>query len=609
MNNDTRNTGRLIAGVVVLVLFLAMLQFARTSFSNQETPYTLETFEQDLSKGRVDKVEIVPNSETPTGSANITLKDGTVKVLYATDITKVEKTVREDGISPVVKDVPRESWFMTSILPVLLVAVICFFFFYIMNAQAMGGGANAKMMDFGKSRAVRASARDRVTFADVAGLEEEKADLQEIVDFLKDPGKYTKLGARIPKGVLLEGPPGTGKTLLAKAVAGEAGVPFFSISGSDFVEMFVGVGASRVRDMFEEAKKNAPCIVFIDEIDAVARRRGTGLGGGHDEREQTLNQLLVEMDGFGVNEGIIVMAATNRADILDPAILRPGRFDRKVAVSRPDVKGREEILKVHARNKPLGDDVNLEEIARTTAGFSGADLENLLNEAAIDAAQENRAYIVQADIQKAFIKVGIGTEKKSHIISEEEKRITAYHESGHAILFHELKDIGPVYTVSIIPTGVGAAGYTMPLPGKDEMFMTRGRMLHEIMVDFGGRIAEELVLDDITTGASNDIQKATSMAYQMVTKYGMSSEIGTINYSTQEEDVFLGYDLGHEKRNSEYIAGEIDKEVRRIIESCYQDAREIIMKHEDVLHASARLLMEKEKISGQEFDALFAQAT
>ncbi len=609
MNNDTRNTGRLVAGVVVLVLFLAMLQFARTSFSNQETPYTLETFEQDLSKGRVDKVEIVPNSETPTGSANITLKDGTVKVLYATDITKVEKTVREDGISPVVRDVPRESWFMTSILPVLLVAVICFFFFYIMNAQAMGGGANAKMMDFGKSRAVRASSKDRVTFADVAGLKEEKEDLQEIVDFLKDPGKYTKLGARIPKGVLLEGPPGTGKTLLAKAVAGEAGVPFFSISGSDFVEMFVGVGASRVRDMFEEAKKNAPCIVFIDEIDAVARRRGTGLGGGHDEREQTLNQLLVEMDGFGVNEGIIVMAATNRADILDPAILRPGRFDRKVAVSRPDVKGREEILKVHARNKPLGDDVNLEEIARTTAGFSGADLENLLNEAAIDAAKENRAYIIQADIQKAFIKVGIGTEKKSHIISEEEKRITAYHESGHAILFHELKDIGPVYTVSIIPTGAGAAGYTMPLPGKDEMFMTRGRMLHEIMVDFGGRIAEELVLDDITTGASNDIQKATSMAYQMVTKYGMSSEIGTINYSTQEEDVFLGYDLGHEKRNSEYIAGEIDKEVRRIIESCYQDAREIIMKHEDVLHASAKLLMEKEKISGQEFDALFAQGS
>ncbi len=609
MNNDTRNTGRLIAGVVVLVLFLAMLQFARTSFSNQETPYTLETFEQDLSKGRVDKVEIVPNSETPTGSANITLKDGTVKVLYATDITKVEKTVREDGISPVVRDVPRESWFMTSILPVLLVAVICFFFFYIMNAQAMGGGANAKMMDFGKSRAVRASSKDRVTFADVAGLKEEKEDLQEIVDFLKDPGKYTKLGARIPKGVLLEGPPGTGKTLLAKAVAGEAGVPFFSISGSDFVEMFVGVGASRVRDMFEEAKKNAPCIVFIDEIDAVARRRGTGLGGGHDEREQTLNQLLVEMDGFGVNEGIIVMAATNRADILDPAILRPGRFDRKVAVSRPDVKGREEILKVHAKNKPLGDDVILEEIARTTAGFSGADLENLLNEAAIDAAKENRAYIIQADIQKAFIKVGIGTEKKSHIISEEEKRITAYHESGHAILFHELKDIGPVYTVSIIPTGAGAAGYTMPLPGKDEMFMTRGRMLHEIMVDFGGRIAEELVLDDITTGASNDIQKATSMAYQMVTKYGMSSEIGTINYSTQEEDVFLGYDLGHEKRNSEYIAGEIDKEVRRIIESCYQDAREIILKHEDVLHASARLLMEKEKISGQEFDALFAQGS
>ena len=497
-------------------------------------------------------------------------------------------------------------WWL-SFLPYLIIMVILMVVWYVMMTRAGGTGSVAR---FSKARTKLGSEeKEKKTFADVAGCEEEKEELQEIVSFLKNPKAFTSMGARIPKGVLLVGPPGTGKTLLAKAVAGEAGVQFLSISGSDFVELYVGVGASRVRDLFEQAKKVAPAIVFIDEIDAVGRQRGSGLGGGHDEREQTLNQLLVEMDGFGVNEGIIVMAATNRADILDPAILRPGRFDRKVAVSRPDVKGREEILKVHAKNKPLGDDVNLEEIARTTAGFSGADLENLLNEAAIDAAKENRAYIIQADIQKAFIKVGIGTEKKSHIISEEEKRITAYHESGHAILFHELKDIGPVYTVSIIPTGAGAAGYTMPLPGKDEMFMTRGRMLHEIMVDFGGRIAEELVLDDITTGASNDIQKATSMAYQMVTKYGMSSEIGTINYSTQEEDVFLGYDLGHEKRNSEYIAGEIDKEVRRIIESCYQDAREIILKHEDVLHASARLLMEKEKISGQEFDALFAQGS
>ena len=497
-------------------------------------------------------------------------------------------------------------WWL-SFLPYLIIMVILMVVWYVMMTRAGGTGSVAR---FSKARTKLGSEeKEKKTFADVAGCEEEKEELQEIVSFLKNPKAFTSMGARIPKGVLLVGPPGTGKTLLAKAVAGEAGVQFLSISGSDFVELYVGVGASRVRDLFEQAKKVAPAIVFIDEIDAVGRQRGSGLGGGHDEREQTLNQLLVEMDGFGVNEGIIVMAATNRADILDPAILRPGRFDRKVAVSRPDVKGREEILKVHAKNKPLGDDVNLEEIARTTAGFSGADLENLLNEAAIDAAKENRAYIIQADIQKAFIKVGIGTEKKSHIISVEEKRITAYHESGHAILFHELKDIGPVYTVSIIPTGAGAAGYTMPLPGKDEMFMTRGRMLHEIMVDFGGRIAEELVLDDITTGASNDIQKATSMAYQMVTKYGMSSEIGTINYSTQEEDVFLGYDLGHEKRNSEYIAGEIDKEVRRIIESCYQDAREIILKHEDVLHASARLLMEKEKISGQEFDALFAQGS
>ena len=496
---------------------------------------------------------------------------------------------------------------MTSVLPMLLVAVVCLLFFYMMSAQQMGGGgANAKMMNFGKSRAQLANEKDRVTFQDVAGLEEEKSDLEEIVDFLKDPAKYTSLGARIPKGVLLEGAPGTGKTLLAKAVAGEAGVPFYSISGSDFVEMFVGVGASRVRDMFEDAKKNSPCIVFIDEIDAVARRRGTGVGGGHDEREQTLNQLLVEMDGFGVNEGIIVMAATNRADILDPAILRPGRFDRKITVARPDVKGREEILAVHARKKPLGDDVNLTEIAQTTAGFSGADLENLLNEAAIRAARENRPYINQTDIRAAFIKVGIGAEKKSRVISDKEKRITAYHESGHAILFHELEDVGPVYSVSIIPTGVGAAGYTMPLPSRDEMFATRGQMLHEIMVDFGGRIAEELILDDITTGASNDIQKATATARSMVTKYGMSASIGAINYQQEEEDVFLGYDLGHSSRNSEYMAGEIDKEVKAIIDRCYEDAKTIIMAHENVLHASAKLLMEKEKITGEEFDALFA---
>ena len=463
------------------------------------------------------------------------------------------------------------------------------------------------MMNFGKSRAVRAQEKDRVTLGDVAGLQEEKEDLQEIIDFLKNPQKYTELGARIPKGVLLEGPPGTGKTLLAKAVAGEAGVPFFSISGSDFVEMFVGVGASRVRDMFEDAKKNAPCIVFIDEIDAVARRRGTGLGGGHDEREQTLNQLLVEMDGFGVNEGIIVMAATNRADILDPAILRPGRFDRKITVSRPDVRGREEILKVHARNKPLGDDVKLDEVAQTTAGFTGADLENLMNEAAIKAAKDNRKFIVQNDINQAFIKVGIGAEKKSRIISDKEKRITAYHETGHAILFHEFDDVGPVHTVSIIPTGVGAAGYTMPLPGKDEMFMTRGQMLHSIMVSLGGRIAEELVFDDITTGASSDIQKATAQARQMVTRYGFSARIGTINYEQQGEDVFLGYDLGHSSRNSEYMAGEIDKEVKEIIDKCYRDAKEIIKKHEDVLHKASALLLEKEKISGEEFNALFVQ--
>lgn len=600
----------MVVGVVAIMMIFILIQFVRGTYGQPQNYYTQEAYEKDLQNSQVVSVEIVPNQETPTGSAVVTLSGGAVRTLYATDITKTEELTRENGIEPVVDDVPRESWFMTSVLPMLLVAVVCLLFFYMMSAQQMGGGgANAKMMNFGKSRAQLANEKDRVTFQDVAGLEEEKSDLEEIVDFLKDPAKYTSLGARIPKGVLLEGAPGTGKTLLAKAVAGEAGVPFYSISGSDFVEMFVGVGASRVRDMFEEAKKNSPCIVFIDEIDAVARRRGTGVGGGHDEREQTLNQLLVEMDGFGVNEGIIVMAATNRADILDPAILRPGRFDRKITVARPDVKGREEILAVHARKKPLGDDVNLTEIAQTTAGFSGADLENLLNEAAIRAARENRPYINQTDIRAAFIKVGIGAEKKSRVISDKEKRITAYHESGHAILFHELEDVGPVYSVSIIPTGVGAAGYTMPLPSRDEMFATRGQMLHEIMVDFGGRIAEELILDDITTGASNDIQKATATARSMVTKYGMSASIGTINYQQEEEDVFLGYDLGHSSRNSEYMAGEIDKEVKAIIDRCYEDAKTIIMAHEDVLHASAKLLMEKEKITGEEFDALFASGT
>ena len=600
----------MVVGVVAIMMIFILIQFVRGTYGQPQNYYTQEAYEKDLQNSQVVSVEIVPNQETPTGSAVVTLSGGAVRTLYATDITKTEELTRENGIEPVVDDVPRESWFMTSVLPMLLVAVVCLLFFYMMSAQQMGGGgANAKMMNFGKSRAQLANEKDRVTFQDVAGLEEEKSDLEEIVDFLKDPAKYTSLGARIPKGVLLEGAPGTGKTLLAKAVAGEAGVPFYSISGSDFVEMFVGVGASRVRDMFEEAKKNSPCIVFIDEIDAVARRRGTGVGGGHDEREQTLNQLLVEMDGFGVNEGIIVMAATNRADILDPAILRPGRFDRKITVARPDGKGREEILAVHARKKPLGDDVNLTEIAQTTAGFSGADLENLLNEAAIRAARENRPYINQTDIRAAFIKVGIGAEKKSRVISDKEKRITAYHESGHAILFHELEDVGPVYSVSIIPTGVGAAGYTMPLPSRDEMFATRGQMLHEIMVDFGGRIAEELILDDITTGASNDIQKATATARSMVTKYGMSASIGAINYQQEEEDVFLGYDLGHSSRNSEYMAGEIDKEVKAIIDRCYEDAKTIIMAHEDVLHASAKLLMEKEKITGEEFDALFASDT
>ena len=572
--------------------------------SNREEEYTRAEFIADLDAGNVSEIVIQPNGEAPTGYLEIQMKNGLNHKLYATDITELETLVREYGFDPVVNDIERENWFLTCMLPMLVVLAVGVFVFMMMNAQQAGGG-NGKMMNFGKSRAKMSIGDKSVTFAQVAGLKEEKEELEEIVDFLKEPGKYTGVGARIPKGVLLEGPPGTGKTLLAKAVAGEAGVPFFSISGSDFVEMFVGVGASRVRDLFEEAKHNAPCIVFIDEIDAVARRRGTGMGGGHDEREQTLNQLLVEMDGFGVNEGIIVMAATNRVDILDPAILRPGRFDRKVAVGTPDVGGREEILKVHAKNKPLGDDVNLQQLAQTTAGFTGADLENLLNEAAIIAAKENRSFIANKDVKRAFVKVGIGAEKKSRIISDKEKKITAYHEAGHAILFHVLPDVGPVYTVSIIPTGVGAAGYTMPLPEKDEMFATKSRMLQDIMVSLGGRIAEEIIFGDITTGASSDIKKATKTARRMVTRYGMSDNIGVICYDDDDDEVFIGKDLAHAKAHSEEISGEIDKEVKRIIDDCYTKAKDIIMQHENVLHSCAKLLLEKEKINREEFEALF----
>ena len=572
--------------------------------SGREEEYTRAEFIADLDAGNVSEIVIQPNGEAPTGYLEIQMKNGLNHKLYATDITELETLVREYGFDPVVNDIERENWFLTYMLPMLVVLAVGVFLFMMMNAQQAGGG-NGKMMNFGKSRAKMSMGDKSVTFAQVAGLKEEKEELEEIVDFLKEPGKYTGVGARIPKGVLLEGPPGTGKTLLAKAVAGEAGVPFFSISGSDFVEMFVGVGASRVRDLFEEAKHNAPCIVFIDEIDAVARRRGTGMGGGHDEREQTLNQLLVEMDGFGVNEGIIVMAATNRVDILDPAILRPGRFDRKVAVGTPDVGGREEILKVHAKNKPLGDDVNLQQLAQTTAGFTGADLENLLNEAAIIAAKENRSFIANKDVKRAFVKVGIGAEKKSRIISDKEKKITAYHEAGHAILFHLLPDVGPVYTVSIIPTGVGAAGYTMPLPEKDEMFATKSRMLQDIMVSLGGRIAEEIIFGDITTGASSDIKKATKTARRMVTRYGMSDNIGVICYDDDDDEVFIGKDLAHAKAHSEEISGEIDKEVKRIIDDCYSKAKDIIMQHENVLHSCAKLLLEKEKINREEFEALF----
>ena len=599
-----KQNGKTINSYFIFIILLLLVIFGLNLLNNRTDEYTKAEFIADLDAGNVSEVVVQPNGEAPTGYLEIQMKNGVSHKLYATDITELETLVREYGFDPVVNDIERENWFLTYMLPMLVVLAVGIFLFMMMNAQQAGGG-NGKMMNFGKSRAKMTLGDKSVTFAQVAGLKEEKEELEEIVDFLKEPGKYTGVGARIPKGVLLEGPPGTGKTLLAKAVAGEAGVPFFSISGSDFVEMFVGVGASRVRDLFEEAKHNAPCIVFIDEIDAVARRRGTGMGGGHDEREQTLNQLLVEMDGFGVNEGIIVMAATNRVDILDPAILRPGRFDRKVAVGTPDVGGREEILKVHAKNKPLGDDVNLQQLAQTTAGFTGADLENLLNEAAIIAAKENRSFIANKDVKRAFIKVGIGAEKKSRIISDKEKKITAYHEAGHAILFHVLPDVGPVYTVSIIPTGVGAAGYTMPLPEKDEMFATKSRMLQDIMVSLGGRIAEEIIFGDITTGASSDIKKATKTARRMVTRYGMSDNIGVICYDDDDDEVFIGKDLAHAKAHSEEISGEIDKEVKRIIDDCYTKAKDIIMQHENVLHSCAKLLLEKEKINREEFEALF----
>ena len=593
--------------VVIVLLLLGIVLINAWKKNNVE--YTRAEMVQDLENGDIEEVVIHPNAQGPTGYLDVTFASGQKKTLYATDISELEKLVRDNGIEPRVLDIQRESIFLTSILPTLIIVLAVAFFFIMMNAQNAGGGSSARMMNFGKSRAKLANVGDdKVTLKDVAGLREEKEELEEIIDFLREPAKYTKVGARIPKGVLLEGPPGTGKTLLAKAIAGEANVPFFSISGSDFVEMFVGVGASRVRDLFLEAKRHAPCIVFIDEIDAVARRRGTGMGGGHDEREQTLNQLLVEMDGFGVNEGIIVVAATNRVDILDPAILRPGRFDRKIAVGRPDVGGREEILKVHAKNKPLSDDIDLGQIAQTTAGFTGADLENLLNEASIYAAKDGRLFVKQEDIRKAFVKVGIGTEKKSRIISDKEKKITAYHEAGHAILFHELPDVGPVYSVSIIPTGVGAAGYTMPLPDKDEMFMTKGKMLHNIMVSLGGRIAEEVIFDDITTGAASDIKKATKVARKMVTSFGMSENIGVISYDEDDDEVFIGRDLAHTRAYSEKVAGEIDSEVKAIVDDCYARAKAIIMSHEDILHKAAKLLLEKEKISGQEFDALFKQS-
>ena len=592
-------------GFIFILLMLILIATAvRFPYARQADKVTNQDFIKILEDGQAADVSIHQNPQTPTGEVVLTLLDGQVKRLYVSDVKDAQKLLEAHDMAYTTMDVPQENYLVTIILPFMLSIVVVVIIIMVMNRSAGGGGANARMMNFGKSRA-RMSRDSKVNFSNVAGLVEEKEELEEVVDFLKNPQKYTSVGARIPKGLLLVGPPGTGKTLLAKAVAGEAGVPFFSISGSDFVEMFVGVGASRVRDLFEEAKKNSPCIVFIDEIDAVARRRGTGMGGGHDEREQTLNQLLVEMDGFGVNEGIIVMAATNRVDILDPAILRPGRFDRKVAVGRPDVKGREEILKVHSKEKPLSEDVDLHRVAQTTSGFTGADLENLMNEAAIISARENRRFIKQSDIDRAFVKVGIGAEKKSKVISEKDKKITAYHEAGHAILFHVLPDVGPVHTVSIIPTGIGAAGYTMPLPEKDEMFNTKGRMKQNIMVDLGGRIAEELIFDDITTGASQDIKQATQIARAMVTQYGMSEKVGMIQYGGDENEVFIGRDLAHTKSYGNEVADTIDSEVKRIIDECYQKAKDIIKQYDYVLHACADLLIEKEKISQSEFEALF----
>ena len=592
-------------GFMFIILMLILLMLAlRFPYARQAQNVTAQEFEQILGSGNVAEAVISPNPQTPSGYVTVTLANGQSVRQNVSDVKDAEQLLKDNNIDYSMDEVPQENTLLTVIMPVMLSVVVVVVIITMMNRGAAGGGSNARMMNFGRSRA-KLSRDSKVNFTNVAGLEEEKEELEEVVDFLKNPQKYTSVGARIPKGMLLVGPPGTGKTLLAKAVAGEAGVPFFSISGSDFVEMFVGVGASRVRDLFEEAKKNAPCIIFIDEIDAVARRRGTGMGGGHDEREQTLNQLLVEMDGFGVNEGIIVMAATNRVDILDPAILRPGRFDRKVAVGRPDVKGREEILKVHSKEKPLSEDVDLHRVAQTTAGFTGADLENLMNEAAIISVRDNRRFIRQADIDKAFVKVGIGAEKKSRVISENDKKITAYHEAGHAILFHVLPDVGPVHTVSIIPTGIGAAGYTMPLPEKDEMFNTKGKMLQNIMVDLGGRIAEEIIFKDVTTGASQDIKQASKLARAMVTQYGMSDRVGMIQYGSDEDEVFIGRDLAHTKSYGNEIADVIDEEVKRIVDECYSKAKNIILEHEDVLHSCAALLIEKEKIGQEEFEALF----
>lgn len=588
-----------------LVLILVIMLIVASMFPRQNEKITNQEYLKAVENGSVTSAVVKQNQQTPTGQVVLAMKDGSARQVNVPDVIAAQNLLEQNGVDYTTENVPQANYFLTIVLPIILTAVVIVGLFMLMNARAGAGGANAKMMNFGRSRAHMAKDGSKVNFSKVAGLEEEKEELAEVVDFLKNPQKYTSVGARIPKGILLVGPPGTGKTLLAKAVAGEAAVPFFSISGSDFVEMFVGVGASRVRDLFEEGKKHAPCIIFIDEIDAVARRRGTGMGGGHDEREQTLNQLLVEMDGFGVNEGIIVMAATNRVDILDPAILRPGRFDRKVGVGRPDVRGREEILQVHSKEKPLSEDVDLKRVAQTTAGFTGADLENLMNEAAINAARQNQKYISQEDVNRAFIKVGIGAEKKSRVISEKEKKITAYHESGHAILFHILPDEGPVHTISIIPTGMGAAGYTMPLPEHDQMFHTKGKMLQDIMVDLGGRIAEELIFGDITTGASQDIKQATATARSMVTEYGMSDHVGLINYGSDDGEVFIGRDLAHTKNYGGEVADAIDREVKRIIDDCYARAKEIIVKHENVLHACSKLLIEKEKIGQKEFESLF----